>query len=228
MNNVTENTKVIYVGIDVHKDTNSFCAYDSREDKLFAEHKSSSKFENTLHYLKNLQKSVGQDAVFLVGYEAGPTGYGLCRKLQKEGFACVIIAPSTIAKAPGQKVKTDRMDARLLAKTLAFKTYSPVCLPSEKLEAIKEYTRVRTAKITMLKKAKQNLLSFLLRNIIDNLLVHLPRFLRRHDRRKGDAQRLRIRFLHSRLCILRLGEVDIALRTGTGCAEQGNHDQHHQ
>ena len=146
MNNVTENTKVIYVGIDVHKDTNSFCAYDSREDKLFAEHKSSSKFENTLHYLKNLQKSVGQDAVFLIGYEAGPTGYGLCRKLQKEGFACVIIAPSTIAKAPGQKVKTDRMDARLLAKTLAFKTYSPVCLPSEKLEAIKEYTRVRTAK----------------------------------------------------------------------------------
>ena len=144
MNNVTENTKVIYVGIDVHKDTNSFCAYDSREDKLFAEHKSSSKFENTLHYLKNLQKSVGQDAVFLVGYEAGPTGYGLCRKLQKEGFACVIIAPSTIARAPGQKVKTDRMDARLLAKTLAFKTYSPVCLPSEKLEAIKEYTRVRT------------------------------------------------------------------------------------
>ena len=144
MNNVTENTKVIYVGIDVHKDTNSFCAYDSREDKLFAEHKSSSKFENTLHYLKNLQKSVGQDAVFLIGYEAGPTGYGLCRKLQKEGFACVIIAPSTIAKAPGQKVKTDRMDARLLAKTLAFKTYSPVCLPSEKLEAIKEYTRVRT------------------------------------------------------------------------------------
>lgn len=144
MNNVTENTKIIYVGIDVHKDTNSFCAYDSREDKLFAEHKSSSKFENTLHYLKNLQKSVGQDAVFLIGYEAGPTGYGLCRKLQKEGFACVIIAPSTIAKAPGQKVKTDRMDARLLAKTLAFKTYSPVCLPSEKLEAIKEYTRVRT------------------------------------------------------------------------------------
>ena len=125
MNNVTENTKVIYVGIDVHKDTNSFCAYDSREDKLFAEHKSSSKFENTLHYLKNLQKSVGKDAVFLIGYEAGPTGYGLCRKLQKEGFACVIIAPSTIAKAPGQKV--------------------------------------RTAKITMLKKAKQNLLSFLLR-----------------------------------------------------------------
>ena len=73
--------------------------------------KSSSKFENTLHYLKNLQKSVGKDAVFLIGYEAGPTGYGLCRKLQKEGFACVIIAPSTIAKAPGQKVKTDRMDA---------------------------------------------------------------------------------------------------------------------
>ena len=154
MNNVTENTKVIYVGIDVHKDTNSFCAYDSREDKLFAEHKSSSKFENTLHYLKNLQKSVGQDAVFLIGYEAGPTGYGLCRKLQKECFACVIIAPSTIAKAPGQKVKTDRMDARLLAKTLAFKTYSPVCLPSEKLEAIKEYTRGQDGKNHHAQKSK--------------------------------------------------------------------------
>ena len=36
-------------------------------------------------------------------------------------------------------------------------------------------------------------------------LWDLPRFLRRHDRRKGDAQRLRIRFLCSRMRILRLG-----------------------
>ena len=105
MNNVTENTKVIYVVIDVHKDTNSFCTYDSREDKLFSEHKSSSKFENTLHYLKNRQKSVGKDAVFLIGYEAGPTGYGLCRKLQKEGFACVIIGAHWKSPPNGQIYK---------------------------------------------------------------------------------------------------------------------------
>ena len=45
----------------LHKDTNSFCAYDRNEDKLFAEHKSFSKFENTIHYLRNLQKTVGSE-----------------------------------------------------------------------------------------------------------------------------------------------------------------------
>ena len=41
-------------------------------------------------------------------YEAGPTGYGLIRKL---GHDCIVAAPSFIPKKPGDRVKTNRRDA---------------------------------------------------------------------------------------------------------------------
>ena len=84
MNNVTENTKVIYVGIDVHKDTNSFCAYDSREDKLFAEHKSSSKFENTLHYLKTFKNQSGKMQFFLLDTRQVPQDTDFAENFKKK------------------------------------------------------------------------------------------------------------------------------------------------
>lgn len=61
-------------------------------------------------------------------------------------------------------VKTDRIDARSIARILAYKSYSKVHLPGAEIEALKEYTRARDAKKRMFKKAKQELLSFLLRN----------------------------------------------------------------
>ena len=63
-----------------------------------------------------------------------------------------------------KRVKTDRIDARVIARILAYKSYSQVHIPGEEIEALKEYTRARDAKKRMFKKAKQELLSFLLRN----------------------------------------------------------------
>src|SRR5512134_1675518 len=48
-------------------------------------------------------------------YEAGPTGYELHRTLTAAGMRCEVIAPSLIPTTPGNKVKTDRRDARRLA-----------------------------------------------------------------------------------------------------------------
>lgn len=47
-------------------------------------------------------------------YEAGPTGYGLARELERRGVQCVVAAPSKIPRASGDRVKTDRRDAELL------------------------------------------------------------------------------------------------------------------
>ena len=75
------------------------------------------------------------------------TGYGLCRGLQKAEFACIVMAPTTMANPEGKRrVKTDRIDARAIARILAYKSYSQVHLPSEEMEALKEYTRARDAK----------------------------------------------------------------------------------
>ena len=156
---------VIYVGIDVHKDTNSVCMYDRQDNAFFAESKLDVGTDIMVKYLKKAMKDYGitSESQFLLGYEAGPTGYGLCRGLKKHGFDCVIMAPTTIKKSSGDKVKTDRKDARLLSITLASDGFRKVYLPDLLDENTKEFTRTRNTLKEHLKRAKQNLLSFLLR-----------------------------------------------------------------
>ena len=52
-------------------------------------------------------------------YEAGPTGFGLYRYLVGRGIACEVIAPGLVWQRPGDRVKTDRRDARKLARLYA-------------------------------------------------------------------------------------------------------------
>jgi transposase len=54
-----------------------------------------------------------------VAHEAGPTGYGLARALEQVGIACVVAAPSLIARSPAERGrKRDEGDAQLLARGL--------------------------------------------------------------------------------------------------------------
>ncbi len=47
--------------------------------------------------------------------EAGPAGFGLCRRPREAGTDCVVVAPSLVPGKPGERSKTDRRDARGLA-----------------------------------------------------------------------------------------------------------------
>ena len=154
---------IIYVGIDVHKETYSICCYDARTDRYLYEHKMKARTANVLKYLKSVKEQLGEDILFVCGYEAGPIGFGLCRELLREDISCVVMAPTSLRRSNGKKVKNDRVDARLLAKDLFTKDYSSVHLSSKKEEAIKEFCRMRRAIMTELKTAKQIMLSFLLR-----------------------------------------------------------------
>lgn len=154
---------IIYVGIDVHKDTYSICCYDARTDRYLYEHKMKATTANVLKYLKSVKEQFGEDSMFVCGYEAGPTGFGLCRELLRADISCVVMAPTSLRRRPGTKVKNDKVDAKHLAKDLFTKDYSAVHISSKKEEAIKEFCRMRRALSTELKTSKQNLLSFLLR-----------------------------------------------------------------
>ena len=67
---------------------------------------------NVVSYLKKISESNG-NTITVCGYEAGPTGYRLCLDLQQQGFNCVIMAPTSIAKTAKDKIlKTDRADAQ--------------------------------------------------------------------------------------------------------------------
>lgn len=154
---------VLHIGIDVHKDSFSLCSFNFSTQNSFGQTKIASKSSLVIKYVRRLQNKYPECTV-LCGYEAGPTGYGLYRDLAKAEIPCVIMAPTTLPKAPGNHVKTDRIDAEELAKHLAWGTYSAIHIPTPQDEAVKNYTRLRNTRKKALKRAKQNLLSFLLRH----------------------------------------------------------------
>jgi transposase len=51
-------------------------------------------------------------------YEAGATGFGLYRAARAAGFGIDVVAPYKTPRAAGNRVKTDRKDAELLARLL--------------------------------------------------------------------------------------------------------------
>lgn len=158
-------TRVIHTGMDVHKDTYSLCSFDAQENYMFSETTVKADTTAVLSYIKSIEKRYTDDDVLIVcGYEAGPTGFSLCRDLQKRNISCVVMAPTSLPKSPDEKKrKTDKNDARNLALHLAHKTYKAVNVLSPEIEAIKEVTRTRATALKAQKRSKQNLLSFLLR-----------------------------------------------------------------
>jgi len=158
-------TRVIYTGMDVHKDTYSLCSYDAQDNFMFSETTVKAETASVLSYIKSIEKRYSDDDVLIVcGYEAGPTGFSLCRQLQKNNISCVVMAPTSLPKSPDEKKrKTDKGDARSLALHLAHKTYKAVHVLSPEIETIKELTRTRVTALKAQKRAKQTFLSFLLR-----------------------------------------------------------------
>jgi transposase len=51
-------------------------------------------------------------------YEAGPCGYALQRQVTTPRVSCQVIAPGLIPRKPGERIKTNRRDARKLAELL--------------------------------------------------------------------------------------------------------------
>ena len=89
----------------------------------------------------------------------------LVSRYTSHNVKCIILAPTTMSKPTGRKkVKTDKRDAALIARCLAHHDYSPVHIPTEQDEQVKEYIRMRQDHKLALKKIKQQILAFCLRH----------------------------------------------------------------
>lgn len=97
-------------------------------------------------------------------YEAGPTGYGLARELERRGVQCVVAAPSKIPRAAGDRVKTDRRDAELLVRLLLAGKLHPVRVPGPEEEALRDLVRAREAVRVDLMRCRHRLSKLLLRH----------------------------------------------------------------
>jgi transposase len=96
-------------------------------------------------------------------YEAGPTGYGLYRQIVSLGHECLVVAPSLIPQRPGDRVKTNRRDALSLVKLLRAGELTPVWVPDVRHEAMRDLTRARGAAVEDLRRKRQQVSAFLLR-----------------------------------------------------------------
>src|SRR5215212_7727101 len=124
------------VGLDVHARSTQAAAIELPTGEL-----NRARFgigvEPVVDWLKELPGPVR------AAYEAGPTGFGLARAARAAGIELEVVAPSKTPRAPGDRVKTDRKDAELLARLLLAGQLRPVTVPSEWLESVRHLARAR-------------------------------------------------------------------------------------
>ncbi len=159
------NYNTVYVGMDVHKETFSLCCYTNEKEQAEYPQKVDGHYSKILNYLEAMRFHYGDDVIFICGYEAGCLGFTLYHQLTSHNVKCIILAPTTMSKPSGKKkVKTDKRDAALIARCLAHHDYSPVHVPTDQDEQVKEYIRMRQDHKLALKKVKQQILAFCLRH----------------------------------------------------------------
>jgi transposase len=99
------------------------------------------RIENTERAIGRLIDRLGGPEGLAVAYEAGPCGYALLRLLGRLGVACDVIAPSLIPVRAGDRVKTDRRDAKRLVGLYRAGELSFVTPPSREQEGLRDLVR---------------------------------------------------------------------------------------
>ncbi len=155
---------IVYLGMDVHKESYTLCCYCYDTDKIEYKQTIPADYKLILKYMEKIRNRYEGDVSFVCGYEAGCLGYSLYHKLKDHDVDCKILAPTTMAITNTSHVKTDKRDAANIARCLAFHTYSEVHVPDDEDNAVKEYIRMRDDQKQMLKKVKQQILAFVLRS----------------------------------------------------------------
>jgi transposase len=152
--------KILYVGLDVHKE--SIVVATAPEGDTAAE--LYGKIGGTLEALDKLIKKLEKpDLELRFAYEAGPCGYVIYRHLKKRELHCQVIAPSLIPTKASDRVKTDRRDARQLARLFRAGELTAIYVPDEEDEAMRDLVRGRDRAMIDQRKARQRLKGFLLR-----------------------------------------------------------------
>jgi len=150
---------VYHVGLDVHKETAEMSIFSNQEQEPFFETKLPGDEKRIVEALKKLQRKGEVHTC----YEAGCMGFTLKRALDEAGIDCRIVSPGKVPRKPGERIKTDRRDARNLARLLRAGEVEGIYIPSKEDEATRDYIRARDDVKLDLKRAKQQLLKFLLR-----------------------------------------------------------------
>lgn len=102
----------------------------------------------------------GQRVAF--AYEAGPTGFGLHDQLVQQAYTCVVVAPSKVPRAPGERVKTNRLDSRKLAENLRGGQLQSIHVPTRAYRDLRHLVQLRDTHVRQMTSSKLRIKSLLL------------------------------------------------------------------
>lgn len=102
----------------------------------------------------------GQRVAFV--YEAGPTGFGLYDELTAAHYPCLVVAPSMVPTARGQRVKTNRLDSKKLSEGLRGGQLRSIHVPAESYRELRHLVQLRDIHVAQLTATKCRIKSLLL------------------------------------------------------------------
>ena len=131
----------LFVGLDVHKDSIEIATCEAARNSEVRH--LATVAGGCEAVTKALRRQLSSGKRLHIVYEAGPCGFVLARHFAALGWHCQVVAPSSIPRAPGERVKTDRRDALKLARLARAGDLIAVRVPDSADEAVRDLVRAR-------------------------------------------------------------------------------------